>query len=191
MLMYQSEIMRVLYFLLIFSITIPSFAQQGDFIILKKNQRTIKTLFAGSPVSFTTATGTYSGKINRIEKDTLFVIQYYIRKVFTNLGVYMIDTISSTQTPFHYKEVTSINKQPSGFNWAGSGGSLLGGGILLTTVGLGTWVFTKPGTQYHASKKLVIGSAILTGAVYLLTTQKKGIIKINKKYILVYINTKK
>ncbi len=108
--------MRSLYLLLIFSITISSFAQQGDFIILKKNQRTIKTLFAGSPVSFTTATGIYTGKINKIEKDTLFVIQYDIRKVFTNLGVYMIDTISSTQTAFHYKDVTSINKQTSGFN---------------------------------------------------------------------------
>ncbi len=183
--------MRSLYLLLILSITIPSYAQQGDFIILKKNQRTIKTLFAGSPVSFTTATGVYTGKINKIENDTLFVIQYDIRKVFTNLGVYMVDTISSTQTAFHYKDVTSINKQTSGFNWAASGGTLLGGGVLLTTIGLGTWIFTKPGTQYHASKKLVIGSAILTGAVYLFTTQKKGIIKINKKYILVYISTKK
>ncbi len=183
--------MRSLYLLLIFSITISSFAQQGDFIILKKNQRTIKTLFAGSPVSFTTATGIYTGKINKIEKDTLFVIQYDIRKVFTNLGVYMIDTISSTQTAFHYKDVTSINKQTSGFNWAASGESLLGGGILLTTVGLGTWIFTKPGTQYHASSPLVLGSATLAGLGYLLMTQNRQIIKFGKKYSLEYISTKK
>ncbi len=189
--MYQSEIMRVLYFLLIFSITIPSFAQQGDFIILKKNQRTIKTLFAGSPVSFTTATGTYTGKINKIENDTLFVVQYDIRKVFTNLGVYMIDTIASIQNAFHYKDLTSINKKTIGFNWAASGASLLGGGVLLTTAGLGTWIFTKPGTQYHAPTELVIGSAILAGIGYLLTTQNRQLIKFKKKYTFEYINTKK
>ncbi len=183
--------MRLLYLLLIFIITIPTFAQQADFIVLKKNQRTIKTLFAGSAVSFTTATGTYTGKINKLERDTLFVVQYDIRKVFTNLGVYMIDTISSIQTAFHYKDVTSIDKQTSGFNWAASGGSLLGGGVLITTVGLGTWIFTKPGTQYHAPVPLVLGSATLAGLGYLLMTQNRQIIKFEKKYSLEYISTKK
>ena len=183
--------MRLLFLLSSFSITVLSFAQQGDFIVLKKNHRTIKTLFPGSPVSFTTAAGPYTGRINKIERDSLFVVQYDIRKVFTNLGVYMIDTIASIQTAFYYKDVISINKQASGFNWAASGGSLLGGGALLTTVGLCTWIFAKPGTQYHAPTQLVIGSAILAGAGYLLMTQNRQIIKFKKKYTLEYINTQK
>ena len=183
--------MRLLFLLSSFSITVSSFAQSGDFIVLKKNNRTIKTLFSGSPVSFTTATGSYTGRINKIERDSLFVVQYDIRKVFTNLGVYIIDTIASIQTAFYYKDVISINKQTSGFNWAASGGSLLGGGVLLTTVGVGTWIFTKPGTQYHAPTQLVIGSAILAGVGYLLITQNRQIIKFDKKYTLAYINTKK
>ena len=183
--------MRLLFLLSIFSISVSSFAQQGDFIVLKKNQRTIKTLFSGSPVSFTTATGTYTGRINKIERDSLFVVQYDIRKVFTNLGVYIIDTIASIQSAFYYKDVISINKQTSGFNWAASGESLLGGGVLLTTIGLGTWIFTKPGTQYHAPPQLVIGSAVLAGVGYLLITQNRQLIKFEKKYTLKYINTKK
>ena len=182
--------MRLLFLLLSFSISVLSFAQQ-DFIVLKKNQRTIKTLFAGSSVSFTTETGTYTGRINKIERDSLFVVQYDIRKVFTNLGVYITDTIGSVQTAFYYKDVLSINKQPTGFSWAASGGSLLGGGVLLTTVGLGTWIFTKPGTQYHAPSQLVIGSAILAAIGYLLITQNRQIIKFEKKYTLRYISTKK
>ncbi len=183
--------MRLLLLITSFSISVLSFAQQADFIVIKKNRRTIKTLFAGSPVSFSTATGTYTGRINKIERDSVFVLQYDIRKAFTNLGVYMIDTISSIQTAFHYKDVTSINKQTTGFNWAASGGSLLGGGVLLTTVGLSTWIFTKPGTQYHAPTELVIGSAILAGIGYLLTTQNRQLIKFKKKYTFEYINTKK
>ncbi len=182
--------MRLLFLLSSFSISVLSFAQQGDFIILKKNQRTIRTLFAGSPVSFTTATGTYTGRINKIERDSLFVVQYDISKVFTNLGVYITDTIASIQTAFYYKDVISINKETSGFNWAASGGSLLGGGVLLTTVGLGTWIFTNPGMQYHAPAPLVIGSAILAGIGYLLVTQNRQVIKFEKKYTLEYISTK-
>jgi len=182
--------MRLLFILSTFSISVSSFAQQGDFIVLKKNQRTIKSLFAGSSVSFTTATGTYTGRINKIERDSLFVVQYDIRKVFTNLGVYITDTITSIQTAFYYKDILTMNKPTTGFNWAASGGSLLGGGILLTTVGLGTWIFTKPGTQYHAPSQLVIGSAVLAAAGYLLSTQNRQIINFEKKYSLEYISTK-
>jgi hypothetical protein len=182
--------MRVLFLFASLSISFLSFAQQSDFILVKKNQRTIRTLFAGSAVSFATATGTYTGRINKIESDSLFVVQYDIRKVFTNLGVYMIDTIATIQNAFHYKDLTSINKQTIGFNWAASGASLLGGGVLLTTAGLGTWIFTKPGTQYYAPAQLVIGSAVLAGAGYLLMMQNRQIIKFEKKYTLEYINTK-
>ncbi len=97
--------MRLLFLLSSFSITVLTFAQQADFIVLKKNQRTIRTLFAVSSVSFNTATGTYTGRINKIERDSLFVVQYDIRKVFTNLGVYITDTIASIQTAFYYKDV--------------------------------------------------------------------------------------
>ena len=76
------------------------------------------------------------------------------------------------------------------FNWSGSGGALFGGGILLTTVGLGTWIFTKPNTRYYASPYLVGGAAILAGIGYLLL--KSGIkeLYLVKNIHLNYMNVK-
>lgn len=76
------------------------------------------------------------------------------------------------------------------FNWVGSGGALLGGGILLTTVGLGTWLFTKPNSRYYASPYLVGGAAVLGGIGYLLIKSGNKEMKLGKKYSLEYIRVK-
>ena len=141
-------------------------AQPSDFIVLKKNHRTVKSFFAGSRYRFKTVNGYYAGQITSINNDSLFINQYDIRQMPTNLGVYILDTVLLTRLVFNYKDIIKIENLKKGFNWAASGGSLFGGGILLTTVGLGTWIFTKPGTRYHASPTLVAGSAVLAGVGY-------------------------
>ena len=40
----------------------------------------------------------------------------------------------------------------------------MGGGSSITTVGLGTWLFSKPNTRYYASPYLVGGAALLAGS---------------------------
>ncbi len=166
-------------------------SQPSDFIVLKKDQRTIKNFFAGSNISFQTANGYYSGKIVSVKKDSLFIEEYDIRQVPTNLGVYVIDTVATYRLAFNYKEIIKMeNQKRKGFSWAASGGSLLGGGILITAVGLGTWIFTKPGTQYHASPALVISGAALAGVGYLLLKSSNSNYAIGKKYQLEYIKVK-
>jgi hypothetical protein len=166
-------------------------SQASDFIILKKDHRTIKSYFAGSNIGFETERGYYSGKMISVKKDSLFIEQYDIRQVPTNLGVYMLDTVATYRLAFNYKEIIKIeNQKRKGFSWAASGGSLLGGGILLTVVGLGTWAFTKPGTQYHASPALVISGAALAGVGYLLLKSNGSYYAIGKKYQLEYIKVK-
>ncbi len=166
-------------------------SQPSDFIVLKKDTRTIKSFFAGSLIGFETDGGFYSGKITAVKKDSLFINQYDVRQVPTNLGVYVLDTVAVYRLKFNYKEIGKIeNQKRKGFNWAASGGSLLGGGILITAVGLGTWVFTKPGTQYHASPALVIGGAALAGTGYLLLKSNGNYYAIGKKYRLEYIKVK-
>jgi hypothetical protein len=166
-------------------------SQPSDFIVLKKNDRTIKSFFAGSIIGIETANGFYSGIITAVKKDSLFINQYDVRQVPTNLGVYVLDTAAVYRLKFNYKEIGKIeNQKRKGFNWAASGGSLLGGGILITAVGLGTWVFTKPGTQYHASPALVIGGAALAGIGYLLLKSNGTYYAIGKKYRLEYIKVK-
>jgi hypothetical protein len=167
------------------------FSQPSDFIVLKKGQRTIKSFFAGSIIGFVTEKGSYSGKITSVKKDSLFIEEYDIRQIPTNLGVYMLDTVAIYRLGFNYKDVIKIeNQKRRGFNWANSGGSLLGGGVLITVVGLGTWIFAKPGTQYHASPALVIGGAALAGIGYLLLKSNSAYYSLGKKYQLEYIKVK-
>lgn len=166
-------------------------SQPSDFIVLKKDQRTVKTFFAGSNIGFETGRGYYAGQITSINKDSLFINQYDIRQIPTNLGIYVLDTVATYRLSFNYKEILAVEKQKKrGFNWASSGGSLLGGGILITAVGLGSWIFTKPGSVSHASPALVIGGAALAGAGYLLLRSNSAGYTIGKKYQLQYISVK-
>jgi len=103
----------------------------------------------------------------------------------------MLDTVATYRLGFNYKDVIKIeNQKTKGFNWANSGGSLLGGGVLITVAGLVTWIFAKPGTQYHASPALVIGGAALAGIGYLLLRSNGSYYSISKKYQLKYIKVK-
>ena len=144
-------------------------AQTSDLLILKKNNRTIQTFFPGNEIIFNTSTRYYDAVIESINRDSLFLIQYDIRQVPTSLGIYILDTLGTYPFAVNYKEITGFGKYGNKkFDWTGSGGALLGGGILLTTVGLGTWIFTKPKTRYYASPYLVVGAALLAGIGYLL-----------------------
>lgn len=175
-------------------ITLCSFycgAQPSDLLILKKHNRTIQTFFPGNEIDLKTSAQYFSGVIRSISHDSLFLIQYDIRQVPTNLGVYMLDTVSTYPFSVHYKQIIGFGKtKKNQFDWSGSGGALLGGGVLLTTVGLGTWLFTKPNTQYYASPYLVGGAAVLGGIGYLLAKSGSKGMMLGKKYSLEYITVK-
>ncbi len=167
------------------------FAQPSDILIFKKNNRTIQTFFPGNEISFTTSTRYYNATIKSINHDSVFLIQYDIRQVPTNLGVYMLDTVGVYPFAINYKEITGFGKKKNrGFDWTGSGGVLFGGGILLTTVGLGSWLFAKPNTRYYASPYLVGGAALLAGVGYLILKSGNKKMMLGKKYSLEYITVK-
>jgi hypothetical protein len=166
-------------------------SQPSDFIVVKKNQHTVKTFFAGSNISFETGSGYYSGEITSINKDSLFINQYDIRQIPTNLGIYVVDTVATYRLAFNYKDILKIERQKKrGFDWTSSGGNLLGGGILITAVGLGSWLFTKTGAESRASPALVISGVALAGAGYLLLRSNSAGYTIGKKYQLQYISVK-
>jgi hypothetical protein len=166
-------------------------AQPSDILILKKNNRTLQTFFPGNEMAFKTSARYYDGFIRYINHDSLFLIQYDIRQIPTNLGVYMLDTVATYPFAVNYKEITGFGEmRKNKFDWSGSGGALLGGGVLLTTVGLGTWLFTKPNTRYYASPYLVGGAAILAGIGYLLIKSGNKGMRLGKKYSLEYITVK-
>jgi hypothetical protein len=184
--------MKPLYFLIIcllFFFTCKS--QPSDILILKKNSRSLQTFFPGSAIKFFSASSYYDGYVTSIYKDSVFIIQYDVRQIPTTLGVYILDTVGVYNFGVNYKDIIGFGKDRNKkFSWAGSGGALLGGGTLLTVVGLGTWIFTKPYTRYYASPYLIGASAILAGIGYILTKSNGKGILLGKKYSLEYINVK-
>ncbi|MEP6948965.1 MAG: hypothetical protein ABI863_06815 [Ginsengibacter sp.] len=184
--------MKPVFVSIIFTLcSIYCIAQPSDLLILKKNNRTLQTFFPGNEMAFRTSARYYDGFVRYINHDSLFLIQYDIRQIPTSLGVYMVDTVATYPFAVNYKEIIGFGQMKKNkFDWSGSGGALLGGGALLTTVGMGTWLFTKPNTRYYASPYLVGGSAILAGIGYLLIKSGNKGMMLGKKYSLEYITVK-
>ncbi len=172
-----------MFFIIALFIAIQTFAQSSDFILVKNKDRTIATWFTGTEIKFTDKSGAYiEGKITAIKNDSLFIKEYVIRQIPTQLGVYILDT-TYYYYQNHYNQVKAIGKSGRHFDWAASGGVLMGGGILLT-VASGV-VFLTDNKKF--SPELLIAAAGLTGVGYLLSRQSgKGMV-IGKKYSLVYI----
>lgn len=164
-----------------------TFAQASDFILFKKNDRTVKTYFAGSQIIFTSNTGAnIEANILAIRNDSLFLQQYITRPVTTSMGFYILDT-TFYYYQYHYKQIAAIGKTGRHFDWAGSGGVLMGGGLLLTVAS---------GVVYLADNKkfspeLLGASVALFGVGYLLSKiSGKGMV-IGKKYSLEYVKAAK
>ncbi len=156
--------------------------------ILKKNSRTVKSFFPGTEIDFSTVSRYYEAQITGIKKDSVYLAQYDTRRVYSStLGVFLIDTVAVYHFGVNYKEIISLGKNTEKFNWSASGAALFGGGILLTTAGLITWIFAKPNTRYYARPQFVIGAAVLAGIGYLLLKTGNKPMKLGKKYTLHYI----
>ncbi|CAN5292380.1 hypothetical protein BH20BAC1_BH20BAC1_15330 [soil metagenome] len=176
-------------FILIFTGVFGScFSQSSDLLVLKKKSKAVKTFFPGSEIIFRTEKGISKGLIDVVEKDSLFLLQYDIRWLPTLAGLYYFDTVAIYRFKVNYHDIRSfLMSNDKKFNWSGSGGALFGGGTLLTTVGLGTWLFTKKNSQYYASPYLVGAASLLAATGYLLVTSGNKELVIGDKYSLHYI----
>ena len=135
---------------------------------------------------FTATSGAYiDAQVEKIKNDTLYLREFIIRYLPTTFGTYKVDTAGSFRYQYHYNQVAAIGrKEKTNFNWRGTGGALLGGGILLTLAS---------GVVYLVDRKkfsapLLIGSVALGTAGYFLSRRKNNSITIGNKYKLVYMN---
>ena len=170
---------------LLIVLSVSSYAQPSDFIILKKGDKTIKSYFAGTQIEFVTTNNVYKNAvIKRVHNDSLFIQEFIVRTVMTQMGFYVTDTLGSYSYAYNYRDIKYIGKKQKGFNVQGSGAALLGGGILLTVAS---------GVVYLADRKkfspwLMGGGAGLAGIGYLLTKLGGHPIVIGKKkYRLEYM----
>ena len=174
---------RTIFFLLLISWYQTS-AQSSDVILLKKNNKTIRRFFAGTPIDLTTITGVYiSAQITKIKNDSLFLKQYVVRQIPTNLGVYVLDTVTTYYYKYHYNQVKAIGKTGRRFNLSASAASLLGGGIVLT---LASGVVFLADRDKFSPGLLIVSASLATVGYVMAKTGGKGMI-IGKKYSLVYL----
>lgn len=99
--------------LLLIVLTLGNFtasSQVSDFIsVRKKNGRTIKSFFPGSPIIAETFYGSYlDGWVEAIKNDSVFFKIYDIRYYGTPYGGTIIDTIRNYIVPIYHKEIKSI-----------------------------------------------------------------------------------
>ena len=158
--------------------------QSADFILFKKNTITIGSYHTGDNIEFTNPDGAYiEAKITDIKNDSLFLRQFIIQQVPTNLGVYVLDTVGSYRYTYNYKQIKAIGRTGPKFNLSGSAASLVGGGMVLAVAS---------GVVYLADREkfsppLLIASLGAVAAGYLMAKLGgKGMV-IGKKYKLVYI----
>jgi hypothetical protein len=161
-------------------------AQSSDFLVLKKNKKTIRSYFASSYIVFRTQNGgEFNVQIERISKDSLHVIEYLIVQVPTRLGVYVLDTAARYRYRFHVNEIKSIHLDKRGFNFARSGSTLMGGALLLTVA---------TGISYIVDRKRANVNLMLAGlglgvAGYFISRLQTTNYVIGRKYQLKYVST--
>lgn len=161
------------------------FAQQSDFLVLKKGRKTITRYYSGMQIDFTTNTGAYiTSYIQRIQNDTLYLKEYIVKTIPTQLGVYILDTVATYYHHYHYHQIKNIGSPNNKFNVSGSAATLMGGGALLVLAS--GVVFLVDREKF--SPGLLIGSAALGGIGYLLAKTSGRGMEIGKKYHFEYLN---
>lgn len=177
-----------LLFLILFISPFTAIAQDADFLILKKKNKTLRYLYSGSNIEFISNTGAYrNALITGIKNDSIYLQEFYVLRRPTTFGSMMLDTAGSFRYVYHYQQVHSFGpKKQKSFNVSGSGAALMGGGMLLTLAS---------GVSYLADREKfspgLLAAAVGLGATGFVMSKSsnKGMV-LGKKYRLQYMKTK-
>ena len=84
--------------------------------------------------------------VTSIEKDSVFLVQYDVRQVPTNLGVYVLDTVAQYHFGINYKEIIGFGKKRKNLTGVLPAVRFLEVAVLINHSGLGHLDFCK--TKY-------------------------------------------
>lgn len=170
---------------LLLLISFSGFAQSSDFLILKKRNKPVKYIYAGTQIEFVTTNGAYRDAfITAIKSDSLYLQEFYVIKVPMSYGSYKLDTAGSFRYTYHYNQIKSFGKQQKGFDVKSSGAALLGGGILLTVASIVSYIVNPD----KFSPELMGAAIVLGTAGYFMAKSGNKGMPIGKKYELEYMN---
>lgn len=162
-------------------------AQPGDdFLMLKKGNKTIRTYFSGSNIEFISKPGAHiSALIRSIKYDTIYMQEFLTRPMATVFGTVVMDTIGSIRHKYCYRDIASFPaKVRKKFNIAGTGSSLISGGMLIS---LADGVLYLVDRKSFSAPLLVAGLASVGVGLLLSRATGKPIIPGKRGYRLQYI----
>ena len=106
-------------------------AQGWDMVLLKRHGRTVDTYMPGKKVMFTMNDGRFAaGSIRKIEKDSIFLQEYDVRKAYNAWGTSSLDTISAFLNAYACKEIKAIQRPDQGFEFIRDGSLFIIGGAV-------------------------------------------------------------
>lgn len=165
-----------------------AFSQTGDFIVIKKNNQTVKTFFTGSNARFKTISGQwFDGNIIDIRNDSLFFREVIVQQVPTPWGVPRLDTMTTFVRRIYYKDIIAIPKRSESFTYIKNGVLLmvLGGGYAGLNI-------INSGYQHYApfgkdNLPNLLTAAGVFGVGKLMQKRHKPYVQIGGKYSMRYI----
>lgn len=163
--------------------------QQGSFdmmVLRDRNDRTVKSYFQGIPIVFGTRSGRYvEGTIRKVERDSLFIQRYDIRRAMTIWGTQVQDTVSVYWIAFHPNEIAWIRKPKAKFEFVRDGTIFMIGGV-----GYAALHLINAGYLGEPVDWTTIGiSAGVAAAGFVMHKLRKRRYVIGEGYTVKYINT--
>jgi hypothetical protein len=161
-------------------------AQGSDIILVKKGaNKTVARLVPGRPVSLSEKSGaSIDGNVDRIDRDTLYVRQYDIRRRPTQWGTSVADTVSTWTVAVHYRDIVTLQKASESF-------ALFRNGMIPLVAGTGYSLLhlVNAGLQKEpvdGRTMAIAGGVALTGLV--LNKTHRSYIRLDGRYRLEYID---
>ena len=175
---------RFLFFSILVLSTLSASAQ-NNILLLRKNNRTVKTLFEGKYIAFETKQKNFaSGIITKIGKDTIYIRHFEIMRSATEYGGVYFDTSFRYTTAIHIKDIGAVHPFRNLRGYANSGFLLMiaGGGVMVLGAVNGLYRKESIGDWYKPSG--FISAGVLAGTGYLLRRASKKKFVIGRKYQL-------
>lgn len=179
--------MKLLIFFCCIIFSLQAFAQPGDFIILKKNNKNLQTFYEGKKITFTYNDGrNIFGGIKAVKNDSLFIEQWFIQVFSSPSGLTVVDTFKLKPEAFAVTNIASI-PNPKSRSQYGLPGALL-------MIGSGGYAALHVINNLTQKDGKIQGKNLLTaagvfGVGALLTWLKpKETLKLGKKYKLAYVD---
>jgi len=177
----------ILFFLFILTFTdLQAQVSPSDMVVLRNRQgHTVKSYFSGMPIDFGDRGGReVSGIVRKIDRDTLFIQQYDIRRAYNQWGTYVMDTVTAYMLKYHINEITWIRKPHKNFEFVRDGTIFIIGGTAYLLLHVINAAYLK---EPVVGSTVAIAGGIAVGGL-VMKKLRKNKYKIGKNYQMVYID---